>query len=117
MFLSLSLSRSNADRYVAAYSTCIAKAETIRVPEIAAFWQAIANQYKFLYERKRDCWKNATGRRIYRGWQIPKPALKEACNLTTSFHVLSWPLWAETATTRLRQKNGFASAPRIGENG
>jgi hypothetical protein len=50
MFLSLSLSQSNVERYVAAHSFCIAKAETMCLPEIAAFWQAIANQYKFLYQ-------------------------------------------------------------------
>jgi hypothetical protein len=38
---------------LAGYSHCTAKSETIRVPEIAAFWQAIASQYKFLYERER----------------------------------------------------------------
>jgi hypothetical protein len=52
MFLSLSLSQSNADRYLAGYSDCIAKAETIHLPEIAACWRTIASQYKFLHERE-----------------------------------------------------------------
>jgi hypothetical protein len=52
MFLSLSLSQSNAERYLAGYSGCIAKAETIHLPEIAACWRAIAGQYKFLHERE-----------------------------------------------------------------
>ena len=53
MFLSLSLSQSNVERYVSAHCICAGKAQTIRVREIAAFWQELANQYKFLYERER----------------------------------------------------------------